>query len=130
MNFLRQRQLSDAPRGDEMQFDAAVILLSGGAKADVSDFWRDPRAIGAGAARAHHGDGINEAVVARRDVPSMTEEQLFDEQFEGRRQFVQAAVDGLIRGQGREPRPPMMADIIIDAALRRQPLEMPEQIHG
>jgi len=35
MDFLRQRQLPDAPCGDEMQFDPSVMLLFGGAKAGV-----------------------------------------------------------------------------------------------
>jgi hypothetical protein len=51
-------------------------------------------------------------------MPSITCEQLFDEQLKGRSQLIQAAVDGLIRGHGGIPRAPMIANVIINAALR------------
>ena len=63
-------------------------------------------------------------------MPSITCEQLFDEQLKGRSQLIQAAVDGLIRGHGGIPRAPMIANVIIDAALSGVTSEMPEQVHG
>ena len=106
------------------------MLLFGGAKAAVSYSTSDPPAIGARAPREHHGDGINEPVVSRPNLPCTTDEQLFDEQFKSRGEFIQAAVDGLIRGQGGKPLAPMILDVIIDAALSGVTSEMPEQVHG
>lgn len=75
-----------------MQHDAAMMLLSGGAKARVSPSGGDPPAIGASAACKHRRHGINEAAVSRPDVLRTADEQLFDKRFKSRRQFIQAAI--------------------------------------
>lgn len=102
MNLLRQRQLSAAPRGDEVEFDAAVMLLFRGAKARVGHVGSNPRAIGARAAGEHDGHGVNQAVVSRRDLPRRIAKQLFDQEFTGRGELIQAVVEALICGQSRE----------------------------
>src|SRR5215213_677570 len=130
MNLLRQRQLFASPRGNEMELDASVILLFGGAKAGVSQVWSDPCAISTGAASEHDRDRINESVIALADLPLTACEQLFDEQFKGWSKFIQAVIEALIGGQTRKPLAPMIQNVIIDAALCGQSLEMPEQVHS
>src|ERR687884_500830 len=130
MNLLRQRQACATPRGDEMEFDASVMLLFGGTKASVSQVGCSPRAIGARATSEHHWDGINQTVVSLADLPRAAGQQFFDEQLKGRDELIQAAVDTLISGQSRKPLAPMIANVIIDAALGGAALQMPEQIHG
>lgn len=90
----------------------------------------DPPTISARAACEHDGYGIDEGVGSRCDVPRTTDEQLFDEQFKRRSQFIQAAIDGLMSGQGGKPLAPVVAHVIINAALGGESLQMPEQIHG
>lgn len=130
MDFLRQWQLLAAPGGDEVEFDASVMLLLGSAKACISQVRRDPCAIGASAACEHDGDRINEPVGLSHDALCIGAEQFFDEEFTSRSEFIQAAVDALIGGQGGEPLAPVLADVIIDAALSGVPLHVPKQVDG
>src|ERR1043165_3710090 len=113
-----------------MEFDATVMLLFGGAKAGVSQVWSNSPAISARATSEHDRDRINEAVVSRCDLPRSVNQQFFDEQFKSWSESVQAAVDTLISGQTRKPLAPMIVDVIIDATLGSQALEMPEQVHS
>jgi hypothetical protein len=50
MNLLWQGQSLDAPRDNEMEFDAPVMPLFGGTKADVGQIVFDPSVIGTSAA--------------------------------------------------------------------------------
>jgi len=63
------------------------------------------------AAREHHWHGINETVISRACLPCAAGEQLFDEQLKRRDELIQAAIDGLIRGQGRKPLSPMILGV-------------------
>ena len=130
MYLLRQGQLGDASRSNEMELDASIMLLFGSAKACISQLWSDPSTIGTATASEHDRDRINEAVVRRCDLPRSTAEQLFNQQFKGRDELIQATVDSLILGQSRKPRSPMIVDVIIETALGGQSLHVPEQIHS
>lgn len=102
------------------------MLLLCGAKTLIGQVRRDPTAIGTRAAGEHNGHGIDEPVSLSRDVMYTGAEPLFDEEFESRRQLLQPAFDALVGESGGEPLAPVPAEVVVDAALRGQPLHVPE----
>ena len=74
--------------------------------------------------------GINQAVGVRRKSRDLEGERLGDELLEAQSETVQTPVEGLITGQMGEPRAPVLASVIVDAALLPKALHVPEQIDG
>lgn len=82
------------------------------------------------ARRQDDGQGIDDVISGVELANGERIEQLCKQHRETGSQEVEAIIEGLIRRHSRKPREPMLAHLIIDAALQELPLQMTKEVNG